>query len=472
MSGAHWTVSNATAANKGMVPGFYYAKFRTRPEALRALRAFVKAHAPSDYYGEQDSVQASATGSDGYHDWKKETVRYNAVKDAKGKLRWKLRAYDPYALTERTKRLSRHEAGGNPSVKKPSKSKLYVQELKLASLVWGYVLSHGGVTKKTDLESYSAWELPTEFGLLRISEHFHPGKASKGATLTIFAQFAEPARSKHLFGANPYSGKWNFHFETANADDAFKTLKKSLDAIVRSGAGGASGAKHESGRNPSVKKTVKRARKPSFKRGDFVRVKGLGTWVGKITFGPQLDTELGLKKWKVTRDFDGLQKWWNDTSLEKLSKKGSRHERASRHEAGKNPITKREFDTLTKEHGGTGRGGDSGLARDEIAAYRRLRKRPGRGSDAMLGERDLLAVRAAERARHPTTSLRGLQSAPKAAGGMAYLRSWGESISKPLRGDPHQLATMSREELKAYRGGAGKKDASLKARIDKLLGKK
>ena len=55
---------------------------------------------------------------------------------------------------------------------------------------------------------------------------------------------------------------------------------------------------------------------------------------------------------------------------------------------------------------------------------------------------------------------------------MAYLRSWGEPVSKPLRGDPHQLSGMSREELKAYRGGAGKKDASLKARIDKLLGKK
>jgi hypothetical protein len=169
MSGAHWTVSNATAANRGMVPGYYYAKFRTRAEALRALRAFVKAHTPSAYYGEQDTVQASATGADGYHDWKKETVRYNSVKDKKGKLRWKLRSYDPHAMTERVRRLSRHEAGGNPSVKKPSKSKLYVQELKLANLVWGYVLSHGGVTKKTDLESYSAWELPTEFGLLRIS---------------------------------------------------------------------------------------------------------------------------------------------------------------------------------------------------------------------------------------------------------------------------------------------------------------
>jgi len=218
-------------------------------------------------------------------------------------------------------------------------------------------------------------------------------------------------------------------------------------------------AKHESGGNPKT-------RKPSFKRGDFVRVKGLGTWVGKITFGPQLDTELGLKKWKVTRDFDGLQKWWNDTSLEKLSKKGSRHE------AGKNPLTKREFDALTKERGGTGKGGDSGMARDEIAAYRHLRKRPGRGSYARLDERDLLAERASERRRRPDAPLRGLQSAPKAVGGSAFLRSWGEAITKPLRGDPHQLASMSREELKAYRGGAGKKDAALRARIDKLLGKK
>ena len=491
MSGAHWTVSNATAANRGMVEGFYYAKFRTRPEALRALRAFVKAHAPSDYYGEQDSVQASATGADGYHDWKKETVKYHSVKDKKGKLRWKLRAYDPYALTERTKRLSRHEAGGNPTVKKPSKSKLYVQELKLANLVWGYVLSHGGVTKKTDLESYSAWELPTEFGTLRLSEHFHPETfpfAGEGATLTIYAQFAEPARSKHLFGANPHSGKWNFHFETANAEDAFKTLKKSLDAIVGSGAGGAGGAggasatKHESGRNPSVKK---KHPKPKFKLGDHVLAES-GNVRGKIGWIHPYDEHAGTYRYKLNA-YDEyasrLPLTYNESGLVKVKAPS-----AKRHEKGKNPITKREFDTLTKMHGGTAsshersrtaaerkrRRASSGLASDELDFYRRTRGRPMRGSGATEStvRRDLLAERAAERARHPTAPLRGLQSAPKAVGGMAYLRSWGEPVSKPLRGVPHQLSGMSREELKAYRGGAGSKDAALKARIDKLLGKK
>jgi hypothetical protein len=441
MSGAHWTVSNATAANKGMVPGFYYAKFRTRPEALRALRAFVKAHAPSAYYGEQDSVQASATGSDGYHDWKKETVRYNSVKDKKGKLRWKLRSYDPHAMTERVRRLSRHEAGGNPTVKKPSKSKLYVQELKLANLVWGYVLSHGGVTKKTDLESYSAWELPTEFGTLRLSEHFHPETfpfAGEGATLTIFAQFAEPARSKHLFGANPHSGKWNFHFETANAEDAFKTLKKSLDAIVGSGAGGAGGAggasatKHESGRNPSVKK---KHPKPKFKLGDHVLAKS-GNVRGKIGWIHPYDEYAGTYLYKLNA-YDEyasrLPLTYNESGLVKVKAPS-----AKRHEAGRNP---------------------------SVSAPHTARLHSGEIVLAKLYKGEWLPKTYANRT-----------SAYKAA------KEVGNQWAVIQRGRPWYVAQIGSLKPVAYLdlssgsihdlGGAGSKDAALKARIDKLLGKK
>jgi hypothetical protein len=219
--------------------------------------------------------------------------------------------------------------------------------------------------------------------------------------------------------------------------------------------------KHESGGNPRTSKKLRpsdmrpghmsivNVRHPEWGTWGVVQSAGRGLWEIRGERGGRILDEGEFGEWRLTAGA------------------------AAKHEAGKNPLTKREFDTLTKQHGGTGKGGDSGLARDEIAYYRRSRKLPGRGSDAQLfSERDLLAERAAERRRHPTAPLRGLQSAPKAAGGMAYLRSWGESIARPLKGDPHQLSTMSREELRAYRGGAGKKDAALKARIDKLLGKK
>ncbi len=112
-------------------------------------------------------------------------------------------------------------------------------------------------------------------------------------------------------------------------------------------------------------------------------------------------------------------------------------------------LTKRQFDAATKRRGGTGKGGRSGLARDERDYYRRSRKLPLRGSGATESTfvRDLLEERAAERRRHPLVGLRGLQSAPKRVGSTAFLRSWGEPIRKAVK--ESAMALLTYEEIQA-----------------------
>jgi hypothetical protein len=123
------------------------------------------------------------------------------------------------------------------------------------------------------------------------------------------------------------------------------------------------------------------------------------------------------------------------------------------------PLTRRQFDALTKTRGGTGKGGRSGLARDEVDYYRRSRKLPLRGSGATESTfaRDLLAERASERRRYPTVTLRGLQSAPKRLGGTVFLRSWGEPIRRPIQDT--RMALLTREEREAM-GRAKKRKRS------------
>ena len=116
-------------------------------------------------------------------------------------------------------------------------------------------------------------------------------------------------------------------------------------------------------------------------------------------------------------------------------------------------LTRRQFDALTKAIGGTGKGGRSGLARDEVDYYRRSRALPLKGSGATESTlvRDLLAERASERRRYPDVTLRGLQSAPKRIGSTAYLRSWGAPIRKTVKDTGMPILTYEERRALARR---------------------
>jgi hypothetical protein len=66
------------------------------------------------------------------------------------------------------------------------------------------------------------WTIETKYGQLGIHVSQH----------TIFCRFAEPERAKGVFGSNPYSGKWNFHFDVlseANADYFLDCIRRALE---------------------------------------------------------------------------------------------------------------------------------------------------------------------------------------------------------------------------------------------------
>ena len=67
------------------------------------------------------------------------------------------------------------------------------------------------------------WTIETKYGVLGIYVAQH----------TIFCRFADPERAKGHVRSNPYSGKWNFHFDVLtdeNANHFLDCLRQLLEA--------------------------------------------------------------------------------------------------------------------------------------------------------------------------------------------------------------------------------------------------
>ena len=82
------------------------------------------------------------------------------------------------------------------------------------------VIEEEGAIKTSD----NKWVLDTKFGKLRIffDLDYLPVPA-------IFMKFEEPKRSKHLYGVNKFSGKWNIHEHEIK--DIYKEFRLRIDEV-------------------------------------------------------------------------------------------------------------------------------------------------------------------------------------------------------------------------------------------------
>lgn len=95
--------------------------------------------------------------------------------------------------------------------RKPSDKRIAAAFEELRGLVREHCMTIGGLSVPDDLGGSLhsvAVVVPTMFGALwvwgpHVSEF-----------LTVFARFQDPARGASAFGANPHSGKWNYHSGT------------------------------------------------------------------------------------------------------------------------------------------------------------------------------------------------------------------------------------------------------------------
>jgi hypothetical protein len=92
----------------------------------------------------------------------------------------------------------------------PERMTLAANRRRFASLVDNNLIEWGA--RRTEREPYE-YEIDTVYGVLRIDVDLDDTSIP-----SIFTRFDEPGRVKSI-DANPYSGKWNFHWY---ADDSWR----------------------------------------------------------------------------------------------------------------------------------------------------------------------------------------------------------------------------------------------------------
>ncbi len=77
-------------------------------------------------------------------------------------------------------------------------------------------------------EHLESFELVTKAGRLVL-------KLDKTDTIllgTVFSRFDDEKAAKQLVDCNPFSGKWNFHYDNVTVDDAIQNLEFNLRSVL------------------------------------------------------------------------------------------------------------------------------------------------------------------------------------------------------------------------------------------------
>ena len=82
------------------------------------------------------------------------------------------------------------------------------------------------------LASLYEWTLQTKVGILGLSIHLTNHNTLLGQ---VFGRFDDPNRAKMIVDCNPYSGKWNFHYFSAEdwtVESAIENLRYHLTSVL------------------------------------------------------------------------------------------------------------------------------------------------------------------------------------------------------------------------------------------------
>ena len=93
-----------------------------------------------------------------------------------------------------------------------------------------YKLITEGITKLGAVEldpktNIYGWSINTKQGKLYINFH------KEDIAMNVYTRFENPKLSKHLFNANPHSGKWNFHMGNIKGKDVTIYAEKVINTI-------------------------------------------------------------------------------------------------------------------------------------------------------------------------------------------------------------------------------------------------
>ena len=94
---------------------------------------------------------------------------------------------------------------------------------RLGALLVQYLATVG--VEEDDGTSHLTFRLETSVGPLTVSYDLQFGN--------IFTHFEDPKRASKIVDCNPFSGKWNFHFDReTTADQAYEHFRSLLERLV------------------------------------------------------------------------------------------------------------------------------------------------------------------------------------------------------------------------------------------------